>query len=334
MEPAPSPTPGRAAPNETPARAYPSSPPRNPPLLPTPTERLVFAIFPVILVFGALFSTISPQTRASTFDAAAQAHSQDAPPSYFADKRNLFNQLYVKKGWAWTTVAFAALVAGHPAMGAGADAAGRRARAVLRWALVTGWWVLVTQWCFGPPIIDRGFRWTGGKCEAAVVRDGTEGTGPAAGAEDVFAEVFTAVACKGSGGRWHGGHDVSGHVFLLVLASGFLLQELGWVAGRWTGRLREERTVVMNDGSVRGAGVESQATGTAEGTKDSLGLGGKVAAGAVALNIWMLLMTAIYFHTWFEKLTGLIASLLGLYAVYIVPRLVPSVREVVGLPGI
>ncbi|KAL2104570.1 hypothetical protein VUR80DRAFT_10248 [Thermomyces stellatus] len=211
-------------------------------------------------------------------------------------------------------------------MGAGADVLGRRARAVVRWGLATGWWILVTQWCFGPPIIDRGFRWTGGKCEVVE--------GKVEGGEADMGEVFTAVACRAVGGRWHGGHDISGHVFLLVLGTGFLLQELGWVVARWTGRHGEERTVVMTDGAVKSAGVESQ-TLVGEGqAADSLGLGGRVVAAVIALNLWMLLMTAIYFHTWVEKLTGLITALVGLYAVYIVPRFVPFIRQAIGLPGI
>ena len=299
MEPAPS-APGAAAPRATEpsATAYPDRPrpsPRNPPLLPTAIERVVLALFPGILVFGALFASLSPQTRGATFDAAAQAHAQDTPPSYFAHKGNVFNRWFVKQGWAWTSAAFAFLVAAHPAMAAGPDALGRRARAAVRWGLVTAWWFLVTQWCFGPPIIDRGFRWTGGKCEVVEerVEDGQAGPG----------EYFTAVACRGAGGKWRGGHDISGHVFLLVLGTGFLLQELGWVVARWTGRARDERTVVMSDGALKGAGVESQ-TVVGEGTAaGALGLAGKFVAVVVALNLWMLLMTAIYFHTWVEKVS-------------------------------
>ncbi len=97
----------------------------------------------------------------------------------------------------------------------------RAAGVAVRWALVTAWWVLVTQWCFGPPLIDRGFRITGGRCEAARAPT-------AAGAKD----FFTAAACRAAGGRWSGGHDISGHVFLLVLGSCFLAQEVGWVVLR------------------------------------------------------------------------------------------------------
>ncbi|KAI1335702.1 Fat storage-inducing transmembrane protein [Xylariaceae sp. FL0016] len=189
--------------------------------------------------------------------------------------------------------------------------------------MVTGWWVLVTQWCFGAPIIDRGFRFTGGKCEVAeeAVFEGTADKG----------DVLTATACRAAGGRWSGGHDISGHVFLLVLGSFFLVQEVGWTM--WRARGREERSIVMGDGAVKGAGVEAA---VAEGSEKSIGLGigGKFVGVVVALCGWMLLMTAIYFHTWFEKLTGLLVAFLGIYPVYVLPRWIPAMREVVGLPGL
>ena len=206
------------------------------------------------------------------------------------------------------------------------------------------------RWCFGAPLIDRGFRWTGGQCEL-VEREVEAGTARAG-------EVITAVACKSAGGRWHGGHDISGHVFLLVLGTVFLMQEVGWAALRWSGRAREERCVVMRDGALKSAGVEAEeAPGKGEGSMQ-LGAGGKTAAAVAGLNLWMLLMTAIYFHTWFEKvslsvclfesppragsdadvfdsqLTGLVTALIGAYAVYYVPRFVPAVRSIVGMPGI
>ncbi|KAK3899530.1 hypothetical protein C8A05DRAFT_36858, partial [Staphylotrichum tortipilum] len=65
-----------------------------------------------------------------------------------------------------------------------------------------------------------------------------------------------------------------------------------------------------------------------------LGHGGRMAAVVVGLSAWMLLMTAIYFHTWFEKLTGLLFALAGLYVTYILPRWVPALRGAIGLPGI
>lgn len=284
-----------ATPDDT-TRPSNSSPPRNSPLLPTPTERLLVAIFPLILVFGTIFSVLSPETRSAHYDPITQAHSQDPSfaPSYFARKSNLFNVVFVKRGWGWTTFAFFFFLLTHPSGGAGGlDITPRRLRAMVRWVAVTGWWFLVTQWCFGPPLIDRGFRWTGGKCDLVQqeVMEGSAGVG----------DVFTAVACKSAGGKWSGGHDISGHVFLLVLGTIFLAQELGWSVARWRSRSTEERCVVMADGAIKSANVEAEiAPGQGEGAY-ALGVGAKTALGVMGLNLWMLLMTAIYFHTWFEK---------------------------------
>lgn len=303
---------------------------RTSPFLPTPLETLALAAYPALLAFGTLFSALSPQTRGAPYDAAAQSHHPDFAPSYFARKDNAVNVLFVKRGWAWVTVAFAVFVATHPSFRR-VDSPIRKVRtAITRWALATAGWALVTQWCLGPPLIDRGFRFTGGRCEVAAeaVAEGT--------ADE--ADVFTAAACRAVGGRWSGGHDISGHVFLLVLGSFFLLQEVGWVAARrggggFFGGAREERCVVMSDGAVKGAGVEAGAADDERGERE-LGIGSKFALAVVALCWWMLLMTAIYFHTWFEKFTGLLVAAMAIYPVYILPRWIPALRTFIGLPGI
>jgi hypothetical protein len=324
----------------SPSSSRPHSP--SPPWLPTRTEQAALVLFPAILVFGALFALLSPTVRAAPYDHYLQAHVQDPAlaPSYFARKANLFNTLFVKRGWAWVTGSFVAFVATHPAFLAARADEGMgvgRVRAVLRWAMVTGWWFVVTQWCFGPALIDRGFRWTGGKCEAAI-----EKLEMSADPVPDLDTVVSALACKTVGGRWSGGHDISGHVFLLVLGIGFLAQEVGWALGvAWGG---EERRVLMADGSVSHAGVEREKREKREQEKESeserkssersLGMGGKAVLVVLGLSVWMLLMTAIYFHTWVEKFTGLLAALIGLYVVYVVPRFVPVLRGVVGLPGL
>lgn len=286
------------------ASAASASPSRTPPYLPTPLETVVLAIFPALLVFGSLFSVINPETRAAPYDPVAQAHVQDpaASPNYFARKSNLFNVVFVKRGWAWTIFAFAAFVCTHPSFGpAGVAPTPKRVRAGLRSVLVTAWWLLMTQWCFGPPIIDRGFRWTGGRCEVAEAE--VVGADRGLGASVAVGDRVTAVACKAAGGRWQGGHDISGHVFLLVLGTAFLMQEVGWPVLRWTAWQREQRCVVMPDGAVKTAAVEAEArTGERLG-RPPLGWGGKTAVAVMSLSLWMLLMTAIYFHTWFEKVS-------------------------------
>jgi len=99
--------------------------------------------------------------------------------------------------------------------------------------------------------------------------------------------------------------------------------------------LREARRVRLADG--REGSAELEATG-AEREKNvdrqSTNVGVKFVVGVVALNWWMLLMTAAFFHTWSEKLSGLIVAFAGLWVVYFLPRRIPALRSVFGMPGL
>jgi len=115
-----------------------------------------------------------------------------------------------------------------------------------------------------------------------------------------------------------------------------LWMELLPVVARWTG-LSEARRIVK-DGLVRSASAEvapedQDRKGNSDAPKQ-LGGGVKVALGVAVMNWWMLLMTAAYFHTWFEKFTGLVVASTALYAVYFVPRAVPAIRQLIGMPGL
>lgn len=150
-------------------------------------------------------------------------------------------------------------------------------------------------------------------------------------------QVLTHAACRVAGGQWKGGHDISGHVFLLILGSALLWMEVLPVVLRARG-LREERRVLMSDGRTATTAVEKlEVEGSVVSEKETevfVGLGTKFAVGVVALSWWMLLMTAAFFHTWFEKFTGLVVALAGIWMVYFIPRGVPMVRAVVGMPGL
>ncbi|KAL2050097.1 hypothetical protein ABVK25_009600 [Lepraria finkii] len=66
-----------------------------------------------------------------------------------------------------------------------------------------------------------------------------------------------------------------------------------------------------------------------EGRKVGLGL----PLGVMGLSAWMLLMTAMFFHTWFEKFTGLLVAFMGIGVVHFLPRALPALRDVIGMPG-
>ena len=132
------------------------------------------------------------------------------------------------------------------------------------------------------------------------------------------ATIAKGALCKAAGGKWHGGHDASGHVFLLVLGSGFLLMELIYEVLQSRALLggRDERTIISRrrDGGLVVMSVEEEKlqvnkvlageTSKPDVQESAIGpsvLGVRVVLLIAVLAWWMLLMTASYFHTWFEK---------------------------------
>ncbi|KAH8422736.1 putative inositol phospholipid biosynthesis protein Scs3 [Aspergillus melleus] len=292
---------------------------------PTTTARpnqppgMALLVYPVTLIVGSLFSVLSPTAQGSRDHAidqtgplaptiAADLNLPQPPVNYFARKDNIFNVYFVKVGWLWTTLAFSFLLFSLPSYAAPSSHQPRRiGQAIARYALATLVWYLTTQWFFGPAIIDRSFVFTGGKCERMV---------PLAEGEDSpsLHTLFTAAACKSAGGSWRGGHDVSGHVFMLVLATSMLVFETVGALASENGAKKadngDESSVALKKLSVRFAWAVS------------------------GLGWWMLLMTAIWFHTWFEKLTGLLIALGTVYTIYVLPRRNIPWRDAVGLPGV
>lgn len=290
---------------------------------------LVLLVYPITLLIGSIFSVISPVARPSRTTTTTDDEGPTSPVNYFARKDNIFNVYFVKVGWAWTTLAFAALLLTQPYFVSRSTPAQLRARrmlkALLRYALVTAAWFVTTQWFFGPAIIDRAFVLTGGKCER-VLRSGPLTTmvpgnnGLATGVDntwDEFKSIMTAAACKAAGGAWKGGHDVSGHVFMLVLASSFLAFEALGAAKSVPVRVG----ATTNDGDDEGpkgtstsnepdgAPSASAAVSAVVERADVAWVGGKPLRiwaqrfvwAVVVLSWWMLFMTAIWFHTWVEK---------------------------------
>lgn len=284
-----------------------------------PPSPVVLLLFPVTLLLGSLFSIISPTARASRGHTAtssspagplapslaANLHISESPVNYFARKNNIFNLYFVKIGWLWTTLAFFSLLLCQNAYRSSSSQTQQQTRsrrilqASLRYVLATSIWYLMTQWFFGPAIIDRSFVITGGKCEQVLNDVGKIGSeaSPAAQLET----MFSAVACKAAGGSWRGGHDISGHVFMLVLATALLTFE------------------AIGVGAFVAPSVNSQANGETTrdrkpsdpaipSTSEQLDIPGtmrtwslRLVWGVVGLGWWMLFMTAIWFHTWLEK---------------------------------
>ncbi|EPS27788.1 hypothetical protein PDE_02732 [Penicillium oxalicum 114-2] len=278
-------------------------------------------IYPATLLLGSLFSVISPvahTTRKSSShlpqpsaplapSLAADLHLSENPVNYFARKNNIFNIYFVKVGWLWTTLAFASIILSQPAYRVSSSSSPaqqqirtrRMLQACLRYAIATAIWYLMTQWFFGPAIIDRSFIFTGGKCEEVIDRASRVDPNDSPAAQ---LDLFSAAACKAAGGAWKGGHDISGHVFMLVLATAALTYEaFGAKAfsassvSRVNGEMSRERKT--SDAAVS-SGVGGETTHGLV-SKSSL----RLVWGVIGLGWWMLFMTAIWFHTWLEKVS-------------------------------
>lgn len=304
------------------------------PWRPSPYHLLSYLL---LLALGSLYAAISPAALPISDPAplapgiASDANTplSPAPVNYFAGKRNLLNLYFVKIGWFWTTLAFILLLitSGSTSKNAAPKAPSRYLQAIFRYTLITLSWLFTTQWFFGPGLVDRSFRITGGHCEAK-----TPSPDPLITNQSPvdFSTLSSSIACKSAGGHWRGGHDISGHIFMLVLSSAFLLLEL-YLADRHS-----------EHPSVSPRAAASLAHDMTEEERKSIGgweseSVARVRVWAryfvwivVGLDVWMILMTAIWFHTWPEKLSGLILSVGTIWVVYWLPDFVPQWRAVVG----
>lgn len=259
---------------------------------------IALALYPGILLLGSLYALISPTANPAADISSSSANAASTGPNhgtkpinYFARKNNIFNVYFVKIGWLWTTAAFLSLLFTYPTFnGRRIDVNTRLRRiwqACFRYALITLSWILTTQWCFGPSIIDRGFIATGGKCHRPVSHS--------TALLSEIDSILTAVACKASGGSWSGGHDVSGHAFMLVVASAFLAFELG--GSHWPVNDSSQGIKDKDEGST----ARDQDNGDTQNgpTRWSMNF----VLGVIGLSLWMLLMTGIWFHTFLEKVS-------------------------------
>lgn len=284
-------------------------------------------IYPAILALGSLYSVVSPSafspaTRPLTPGLTSAHETNHLPTNYFSGKRNIFNIYFVKLGWFWTTLAFTLLqttTRPHHKY-----ASKHYLQAALRYTLVTLSWFLTTQWLFGPALIDRSFTFSGGHCEPQLFNESG-----LKGALEVT-RATSGLTCKAAGGVWRGGYDISGHVFMLVLSSSFLLYEL-YIADRhsWHPSVSPQAAATVaheltEEERVAVGGWESESMAR-------IRLWSRYFLYAVVLlDLWMLMMTAIFFHTWLEKLTGLAIAASSVWTTYFLGDVLQGWRAIVG----
>ncbi|WVQ75689.1 hypothetical protein IAR50_005319 [Cryptococcus sp. DSM 104548] len=274
--------------------------------------------------------------------------------AYFARKSNIFNVLFVKRSWAWTSGVYLLHLFSSPRLLSPESPGGSWPRRLGAWVIATFFWAVFAKWFFGAGIGDRVIALTGGNC-ALPIPDGishdlaratfsklfTSGLTPA-GSERLYLQVPNEY-CHGkpitssrlpelfgrlyqtsnrfadapgdllgeatkqheslvplSRPRWHLGFDISGHSFLLTLCIMLLARELVPVWRSWS----------VNRSSSQSHGL----LGVYHGVVGVLG------TALIGIWMWMILMTAVYFHNPPEKLVGLV---LGLVASGIINAILP-----------
>ncbi|ODV63050.1 uncharacterized protein ASCRUDRAFT_74455 [Ascoidea rubescens DSM 1968] len=343
-------------------------------------EFVVVASFPVVLVVGQLLSLSEP---------AAVEHSLFS--SFFRNKKNFINLVFVKNGWFWNTfiylfnlVLLMLLQSVHLAkLDATRKTNNKNAilwriftSSIKRYILTTLYWYFFTQWFFGKPIMDKIFILTGGKChdinsldskfqkilgrypslreqlvfpqlDYKIIKNNNPADGLNIDTENLPLEGFTSSAlCRRIGGSWKGGHDPSGHVFLLVHSSLFLIFELlpnlsiylndfiyqnsnNYYFASLIDYLKLNKNIdqklkdndsINNNNNNKTNQINNKDKSITnllfQLSKNSLSL------TFLLLSLWyfMLLITSIYFHSVYEKLFGLLFGYLSWFLIYIFPR--------------
>ena len=262
--------------------------------------------------------------------------------SYFAQKSNIFNTLFVKKAWGWTSAAFLALYFTSPPQPVGIRRLGR-------WVVSTLVWALFASWFFGPPLFDRIRVTSGGQCLVHLPQNVPSVTGTTTGPlppivvppeycetklkisprshPALFTDPEIINALVESQGkslseleisfnpRLYHGHDISGHLFLLTLSILFLVDEVG-------------PSVPFIFPSVVPPHSSSGAPVSPNATPLHLNI---VRATLVLIGLWywMALTTSVYFHTVPEKISGI-----GQFHAYVLPPLTYAIILLVtGIAG-
>ncbi|KDN53492.1 hypothetical protein K437DRAFT_265562 [Tilletiaria anomala UBC 951] len=299
-------------------------------------------------------------------------HTAFLPPtSYFADKRNVLNQLFVKRAWGWNILAFiiqalflksaisgsgreaaqrkkdddVAVVPTGPAVAAAQKTAATRKSTIgsplsislFRFATATLCWVLFAGWFFGPPLMLRVLIATGGECVPVNTAPTTSLFSLPAKVDTVYCyrrksltrsshphlfpagDAFASRVASHGGVKvqWKGGHDVSGHTFILTLSILYLLEELSPFVPYLVPALADfyPKSVWWPTNPFRGPAPAAVSTGHSKGAKKPTPMQALSLAAALSvlalIGLWsfMLLTTQVYFHTTFEKATGFLTAL-------------------------
>ncbi|KZT19072.1 hypothetical protein NEOLEDRAFT_1142582 [Neolentinus lepideus HHB14362 ss-1] len=253
-----------------------------------PGARLTaFTAVTLIIAIGTLYSVVNSTYLDTSNPTITSLPHHLASTHYFASKANPLNVYFIKYAWGWTSLAFFALFATSPEKAQTWDRVGK-------WLAETGVWMVFTTWFFGPALLERVTAASGGECVVQLPSGYllsvpneycyTKSSISPASHPSLFAAsllVPDATDWKARP-RLRRGHDVSGHIFLLVMSILFLTDQL-----RASFRL----------GITRWSNAHKYS----------------VAFSSVLLALWLFASytTSVYFHSPLEKFTGYLLGVAG-----------------------
>lgn len=182
------------------------------------------------------------------------------------------------------------------------------AASVRRYLLATLYWFYLTQatWfgrSLGPSITFRILRSSGAVCvpsalSSEAVAQAGQGGLHADGPHDAGAPPLVCTGARGE--YWRGGHDVSGHAFMMIHCGMFVFE------------LVYPLLPALFPSLFRYA-ASARPPAAPKRFHPVVMLLGYAAVAMIALCWWMLLMTSLFFHSSSEKLTGVAFGVLGWY---------------------
>lgn len=207
---------------------------------------------------------------------------QSPAPSYFSDKRNIFNQYFVKVGWGWTLASVSLLLVITHVV----QQSVLRAQSLLqliRLLTLTFYWYICTH----------SFEWLEnltGSCDKLSLGSKRE--------------------CMREEGRWEG-FDISGHCFLLSLSLTVINEE---------SQVLHNISKILDRAADIETKVSQKTTPVSLLSTNYHRLYVRlVMVLLVCLNLlWlvMLFVTAMYFHSVPQKVLGMVIAGLGWWLVY------------------
>ena len=248
--------------------------------------------------YGSYHHSVA-MSAAKFTNAAAYQHLVRTAPTVLINRGNWINQVFVKRAWFWNTAAVAAIAATLKRSAGGLRGEHQRtdaestdlvtriinSKTLLRWGEATVGWVLFAAWFFGPSLSLRVSIATGAQC----VIEG-----------EAVESAHCALGTNGAA-RWTGGHDISGHTFILSLGILLILEMLvpylPYVLPPLSFLRKSIPTSIYAEKDIFRVGSPNQRLANVAVFWASVLL--------VALWSFMLLVTAVYHHVPKEKLTGL-----------------------------